>query len=32
MDALIELLTHCLGLEKKEQDFLTAFFNEQLKF
>jgi len=31
-EALIELLTHCLGLEKKEQDFLTTFFKEQLKF
>ena len=32
MDALFELLTRCLGLEKKEQDFLAAFFNERFNF
>ena len=32
IDALIEMLKHCLGLEKKEQDFLTLFFKKQLKF
>jgi len=32
IEALIELLTHCLGLEKKEQDFLTAFFKNQFNF
>ena len=31
LDALVELLTHCLGLEKKEKDFLTLFFKEQLR-
>ena len=30
--AFIQLLTHCLGLEKKAQDFLAAFFREQFKF
>ena len=29
IEALTELLTHCLGLEQKEQDFLTAFFKDQ---
>jgi len=32
MDALVELLTYCLGLEKKERDFLATFFKEQLNF
>ena len=32
MDAFIQLLTHCLGLEKKEQDFLADFFKERFKF
>ena len=32
IEALIELLTLCLGLEKKEQDFLIAFFKEQFNF
>ena len=32
IDALFELLTHCLGLEEKEQDFLAAFFEDQFCF
>ena len=30
-NALIELLTHCLGLEEKEHDYLVSCFEEQFK-
>ena len=32
INAIIELLTFCLGLKKKEQDFLADFFKKQFKF
>ena len=31
-NAVFELLTHCLGLEKKERDYLAVFFDEQFNF
>ena len=31
-EALIDLLTYCLGLEKKEQDFLTALLESKINF
>jgi len=32
IDAFVQLLTHCLGLEKKERDFLVDFFRDRFKF
>ena len=31
VDAFVQLLTHCLGLEKSEQNFLSDFFKEQFE-
>ena len=32
VEALIDLLTYCLGLEKEEQDFLTALLESKIYF